>query len=401
VYAACANDGLLVMVTNPVPELLEQRDLGGSVVELFEKNGELCARVLKSTTAIVVASPPPTPAQVTLEQEEERGARPPQTPAKPRKRKRKRHLDGWGHVIERDDDTVIVDLGSDDGVEVGERVEFVLADPLEEQRSPLSVVGIVRAVAPRRARVLLGQNEDVPLYSPGRVSARPVTKSSTAPPRAHDFTSVSLLLRPFLGIASTGGGIIVDAAVSRRLSAPVRLSAVIAPFGYGAEGGLSATTFTGYVMPSYDTRLFEAGVGLGVQTVNTSYFEPGTGTLLPLFVRLGASDGLSLSGRADFTLFHQSLAANGARVELLFPVERGAWLLLNGAGGRSGYTELELGLRAQMYGNGGRGSHFITVVAGASEVSSQLCVRAFESSWCMDNPRVSGAHFGVGFESRL
>ena len=103
--------------------------------------------------------------------------------------------------------------------------------------------------------------------------------------------------------------------------------------------------------------------------------------------------GARLSTRAE--------PGTGARVEFVFPVAKGNWLLLQGAGGLSGYSELELGLRTQVRGNGNRGSHYLTLVVGGSEVRTQTCNRDIQGSWCFDDPSVSGAHFGFGLESRL
>jgi hypothetical protein len=156
-------------------------------------------------------------------------------------------------------------------------------------------------------------------------------------------------------------------------------------------------------MPSYDARLIELGLGVGIQTVNDAIegYAPGTGTLFAPFARIGAVDGLHLTARLDMTLFHRQLLFTGLRLDTQTPIDHGAWLLLRGGGGAGGYGYGELGLRKLLSGNGLEGSVYLVFVLGGTSVFEQRCQVSEFGGFCSDGPRVSGAHLGAGFEMRL
>lgn len=382
-YAACRDDGLLVIGTQPSPTLLEQRNLGGSVVALTERTGALEAQILKTETqwvAGVVEAPTVAPVAPV--------AAPQPVPPPPEKR--------VGRVIAVKGENVIIDLGTQDGVNEHTNVElYTLSKDGEVRRV---AVGAVRATSARRARIELGPNEEAPLETLARTTSDALSASYATPPRSLARYTAQVLVRPFLGLSSGGGGVLLDASLVRRFRAPFTLGAAVMPIGYGRANDQDTSTFSGMVFATYDIRWFEGGLGLGMQTVNDSrFFAPGTGTLLPVFLRFGAADGANLHGRVDFTVFHSQVLATGLRLELDVMLDRGVWLILGGGGGPSGFTLGEVGIKKSLTGNGNAGTHSIVIVTGGSAVHE--CSGGADS--CGNELNVSGAHLGVGLESRF
>ena len=98
-------------------------------------------------------------------------------------------------------------------------------------------------------------------------------------------------------------------------------------------GGVSAVNAS--LLVSYDSRLFEMGLGLGGQTVNDTelLLPPGSGLAVAQLVRFGALDGLSLTARTSVVLFHSQFEFGGMVAKLQIPVGRGYWLYFGGGGG--------------------------------------------------------------------
>lgn len=95
-----------------------------------------------------------------------------------------------GHVVRHEGRNVIIDLGTDDGIELGMRVQATVAVQVsldgesgETQRRGVAV-GTVVSVSAHHAQVTLGVNEHIPPDAELRPTDSPATASLAAPPRA-------------------------------------------------------------------------------------------------------------------------------------------------------------------------------------------------------------------------
>lgn len=370
-YVACGRLGLWVIRfhANREPEIVERRQLGGDVVDLFERGGRLWAEVNRIEARPVVTLPDDD----DTSESEPPVATPHRAPPEPKPQQRRKVVHHpaerkLGHVVAIEGDTPVVDLGSRDGLSAGDRIEVLVRDarsidPKEESYSPIAV-GKVVAVSSTRARVEFGLDERIPVGARARVTRRPLSASSV-PPRLPKLWEVSALAGPLLATDDFGGGLFVEARASYRFES-ASAGFVVDPLAFAfAEPG-AVLALTAFAFASLDSRSFELGIGVGGQTVNDPGpdFETGSGTVIPEFIRLGSRDGLHLALRTDVVLFHKQFSFSGMNGTLQIPSGNGTWLVARAGGSMSGYALGELGLRALLRGRGDRGSSFITVTAG-------------------------------------
>jgi hypothetical protein len=272
-----------------------------------------------------------------------------------------------------------------------------MADPALVQLA----VGTVRAAASGRARVGLGMNENVPLGSVARPSQAPLTASTAAPDRAAGLWAFSGIVRPFVALGELGGGLLLDSFIGYRFEHGLHVQGVIEPLGFATANSSGVVTASAFFFVGYDTRWFEVGTGLGIQTVNEpDYFEEkGTGLLVPQRLRLGALDGLQLELRSDVVLFRQRFEFGGMRGSLQVPIGNDAWyVVFRGGGGLSGYGFGEVGIRLLLSGNGSSGSSFVTVTVGGLSIFAQgVC----DFTVCEPNRSYGGPSVGLGIERRF
>jgi hypothetical protein len=399
--------------------LVSVEELGGPVVALFRREGRVWAEVLRreardvapvdenasqaafpnlddSPRSGVPTSPPATvadaPAVVTTLDDSENVPE--------------------GRVTEVSGGEIVVDLGRDDGVRVGDRVE--LSEVVEEgvgsqlvERRRVLAVGVVRAVSEDFARVELGMGERVPVGATARSVTRNPTRSRSAPPRVGGLWHVGFMARPFVALEDLGGGILLDASVGYRFEGPIHIEAVVSPLGWATgESNPSVTPAVGFVKGSFDSHLFEIGFGFGVATVHDVEFptESGSGFLVAQQVRIGAVDGLSLDVLSHVTLFHSRFRFSGMVAHGQIPMGDRFWLLIAGGGGAAGYGYGELGVRALLRGNGDKGSFFFTGTVGGVgvfETVKTTCSTVDFEFGCSENVVYAGPTIGAGGEWRF
>ena len=131
------------------------------------------------------------------------------------------------------------------------------------------------------------------------------------------------MVRPFAALSGDGGGgMLADVDVTYRGSKPFSVQASLSPLGFGVRDRDNVQSVSAFVLGTYDLHYFELGAGLGAQTVNDTNgrHAPGTGTVFPMFVRLGALDRLRLSVRVDAALFYSELYYTGIRADFEAPI---------------------------------------------------------------------------------
>lgn len=307
-----------------------------------------------------------------------------------------------GSVLSSELGVVIVDLGSEDELQIGDRVEFVveqttaLGEGQEAEQERIVAVAPVQTVTDDRAGVALGISERVPDDAFVRPSERNITESLHTPPRLGSLTRTSVQLRPFLALSTLGAGTVSQGLVAHQFEGPWTIEAIFDPlaFGIAEEANLLAVTATG--LASFDTTLFQVGLGLGATTVDATAFgprdefdesgdDPEVETELALAlaqkVRLGALDGLHLQVSNSFFLADEAFRYGGTTAQIQIPagsIGESSWLIARGGGSFAGHSFGEVGLRVLSRGNGDRGSVYFTPtvgganIRGAAEVERQI-----------------------------
>jgi hypothetical protein len=416
-FAACGAAGLWVLRASAgaAPQLVRQQLFEGAVSGLFLRDGELWIE-LSSVRALPLAggseleagaaplSPPP-PAAGPLERDlppSAAGSPPaPPTPAAPLAAREVR-LDG--RVVAVEPGYAVIDLGALE-VSDGDRIAFheIVHEAIDgspsSMRRELLAVGRVVNVAENRARVELGPNESVAVGSAAERTHLALSAASFAPPRAAAVWDVAFLLRGFLVLENLGLGAFLDARVGYHMRAPVHIEALLSPFAVASARDGATVPAAGLLSASFDSRLFEIGLGVGGQTVNHPdiSLNPGSGTTLGQRLRLGARDGAHIEAFSYVVLFHSEFRFSFLRVQAQVPLGQRAWLFAAGGGGTLGLGFGEIGLRLLTSGNGGPGSFFLSTVIGAVHVF-RGCEVVNDTCLGLD---YAGPMLGMGGEWRL
>jgi hypothetical protein len=307
---------------------------------------------------------------------------------------------------------VVIDLGRDDALEEGQRIEFSAIEALDAggqawERRRVVAVGVVNAVSDRFAKVELGIDERVPLGASARVVDLPPSARRAAPPRVGGLWHAGFMLRPFIAFDDLGGGFVSDAAVGYRFESDVHVEACLSPLAFGTgDDKRSVWPLSAFVKGSFDSDLFEVGLGFGYETVKSVPLEtqPGSGLLFVQQLRLGSLDGLNVDFQSHAVLFHSRFDFSGLVGKGQIPVGRRFWLLFAGGGGWAGYAYGESGVRALLRGNGDRGSFFLTGTVGGVAVFENREVTCVEEDFtfpCPEETSYAGPTIGGGGEWRF
>jgi hypothetical protein len=299
---------------------------------------------------------------------------------------------------------LVVDLGQADGIAVDHRIRLTLQQSREMGAGHVSsveeklAVGEVIEVAPDRARVRLGMNEEVPIGAAAHFTEDELTRSLIAPPRPSGQWHLGLIARPYLALEELAFGVLSTVEVGYRGEDDWHVRVLGEPLGFTVgDPSLAAVSAVGAA--SYDHELFEVGVGLGATRVAdypASNDGPKTAfTIMPL-ARLGALDGFHLEVHSGFVIAAEKFRYGSTSGTIQIPLARPVALELRGGGGISGYAFGEIGLRVLALGNGGHGSVFAIPGLGAAfmfgehDCDGTHCAQKF----------YGGPMVGLGFEWR-
>lgn len=416
---ACGSAGLWVARRDAAGGLVLLRtdDFGGPVVGLFVREGNVWAELVRTEARPVslgpdvgnsrsfpVEAPPPSRPVKHAVPAQRAAPAPRAAPSVLTKRE--------GHVVEVLLGEVVIDLGRRDGIRFGESIELSVLSTEQvgsEQAVEREVVAIgeVTTLSPGFSRVKLGIGERVPVGALARVVADEPTAVRAGPPRLGGLWAIGFMARPFIALDDLGGGLLLEGSVGYRFESAFHLEAVIQPLAYGTGADKPSIAPVGaYLKASYDLSLFEAGLGIGAETVYDVDYgtEPGTGTLFVQQLRFGAVDGLKIDVTSRMVLFHSRFDFSGLSGSSQFPVGDRSWLLLNGGGGSAGFAFGELGVRVLVRGNGDRGSVFFTGALGGLgvfETKTYVCKEPTMEYECTNRVTYAGPMLGVGAEWRL
>ena len=323
-----------------------------------------------------------------------------------------------GNVVEASSGGAIVELGTADGLERGDHVEFFRERTVDlgkgEQASRVEpfAVGEVRAVSDNRAQVDVGINERVAPGARARPTDRSLTTSVVSPPRIGNVWETKVGVRPFVAVSNAGGGALTEARLTYRFDGPFAVHANMLPagLGFGDRGTLSS--FSGDVVGAYDAQGFSVGLGVGAAQSNLPlrYTEEPVNEMamtVAQTARVGARDGMHLKFHNSFMLNGGSFVFHGLFGWLQFPIHSvvdKSWFVIHGGGNRAGYSIGELGLRMLVRGNGDRGSLFVTPTVGGTGIinHSAACSEDVQGS---DTPCERNSYgspvVGINLEWRL
>jgi hypothetical protein len=238
---------------------------------------------------------------------------------------------------------------------------------------------------------------DAPADVPPADSAREAP-SIAAPPRRSGLWDMSFLTSAFMAFGSLGGGVLGSASVAYRFESPIVLRVALAPFGLGSpsttsanptvvvpggsnngssSGGGAVGVFAAHALVGLDSQFVEVGLGPGGATVNKntpSSGSPATGSVsIVEATRIGARDGLALNVESSTIAVNQKFDLGYFVASLQIPVSRTVMFIARGGGGNVGFAYGDLGMRAVVHGDGGKGTIALTGFAGAAGIMMDLC----------------------------
>jgi hypothetical protein len=267
-----------------------------------------------------------------------------------------------------------ISLGAQDGLKVGDSVEFYTELGDDEQETPLAVGEVLR-VSRREARVEVGLGERVPTGTAARQTSRRTTRSLVAPPRIGGLFVLEGGVTPYLPIGTLGVGALANFAVTYLAERPFYARAELAPVGGVFSSESDGAVFAGHVLAGYDHAYFAVGVGVGLMlgSGQVLYDYENDNAALVFSVkqstRLGTPDGLHFKVDTVFALasreWHFAYTEGSAQI----PLGSRTWLALSGGGGEVGrFAQGAVGLRRLVRGNGGSGSLFVKPSVGVVAV---------------------------------
>jgi hypothetical protein len=393
--------------------LIERRRVDGRAVGLFSRGGRVWVEI-ESISARPVELDGPSAADATPDT----GSAPPPIalapeptalPAPPALEPvtRPAEVAILGRVLSSRGGQLVVDLGREHGVRVNHRIEFAALreSPLGPFRDrEVLAVGRVISIADEQSLVEVGIGEDVPVGVEAALTSRPLTANRTAPPRAHGLWSLAGVIRPFFVLDRLGFGALNELVVGYQMQGPLRFQLLSSPLAFSTAEDGSAFSTASLGVVSFDTRLFEIGLGLGAQTVNDSDYEPGSGLTVAQSLRFGSLDGLHLSIRNDISLFHREFDYSAFNGSAQIPVSERGWLVTQGGGGSVGYGFFEVGGKVLLFGNGTRDSLYLRGTIGYATVYREASTFEFSSDTGFvegDDVEHAGPLVGFGMEWRI
>jgi hypothetical protein len=311
-----------------------------------------------------------------------------------------------GRVTSSKAGQLVVDLGRQHGVDVGNRIELSVTSrsalgPFENRE--VLAVGRVISVADERSLVEVGIGESIPVGAEAALSSRPLTNNRMAPPRVAGTWTIAAIVRPFFVLEQLGAGMLNELSIGYQSESPLRYQLLASPVGFSSAEDGSTVAAAVIALVSFDTRLFEIGLGVGAQSVNDSDYTPGSGVTVSQSLRVGALDGLHLAIRNDISLFHSEFEYSAFNGQAQIPVADRGWLVLQGGGGSVGYGFFEVGGKALLVGNGAPGSLFVRGTIGYATLFEDRGILSLPSSngFFEDDVNHAGPLVGLGIEWRM
>lgn len=278
-----------------------------------------------------------------------------------------------GYLLSIDEDELVIDLGSNDGLKPGEAVEFFeiqkkgFGDEEVTVLKPITL-GQVLEVTKKHARVHIPINVVVPIGSAVKKVGIGYweSKMNRAKPTG---TELALTVRPFIPLDTFGAGAVIDFEATHRFDKiPLALSLVLSPIAFAITDHGNPSFMTAYIQASYDSKYFEIGLGIG----GAKTFDYGVSATQ--YLRVGTNEGLNLKVTTaligiDKFEFHGVKVVGQVPIESIF---KNTWIVGRASFHDEGRVKLgygELGVRTLVRGRGASGSVFLTPFLGGVGIS--------------------------------
>lgn len=422
VHVACGPDGAVEVALGPPLTIVARRVFEGAVTGHFILDGEVWVRLARVearplVAASAIAPPGPgSPGPIAV----------PTSPAPPVRHATAPRLP----LLERHAGRVIIGAPADLELTRGQHIELFVERTVDlgggaaATREQRVAIGVVAAVGEGRAEVDLGLGERIPAGALARPTSAPLTASMFVSPRLTDLWELRFALRPFLALGTVGFGMVDDLRATYRFEAPVALHLVLEPAGVGIADDGNILALAGNLVATYDSALFEVGLGLGWSAVNGDlgwgadeasaggdyeFRRVKDGFSLAQLARLGAVDGLNITILNSFLLYDDRFNYGGTRATVQVPVSEHLWFIAAGGGGSSGYAFGEIGLRVLVAGNGDHGTVLLTPTLGGAALfgeTEERCqvwnssTQTNEPGTCVTDIDYGGPMVGIAVEFR-
>lgn len=291
-------------------------------------------------------------------------------------------------VVESDFGSVIIDMGSAQGLEDGQLLELYeienvrLGDTTESTRRVRTLaIAPIDSLSENRAELNLGINERVPAGALARPTDRERTTSRLTPPRLPGLARLSFTLRPFLALGTVGAGSLSEASAAYQFEGPWTAEILVDPLAVGFSRAANLLAVIGTAIVSYDTTPFQVGIGVGTTTINSTAYQSGgsdtggfgaeLGFAISQKVRLGALDGIHIQLVNNFFLYDGAFRYGGTAGGAQVPagsIGKSSWIVARGGAGFAGHAFGEVGLKVLARGNGDHGSIFFVPTVGLAQL---------------------------------
>ncbi|TXD39442.1 hypothetical protein FRC98_03335 [Lujinxingia vulgaris] len=291
-------------------------------------------------------------------------------------------------VVESHHGSVIVDMGSAQGLQPGQHLELYevksvrLGDTSEStERVRTLAIAPIQSLSENRAELNLGINERVPTGALARPTPQESTTSRLTPPRLPGLARLSFTLRPFLALGTVGAGSLSEASAAYQFEGPWTAELLIDPLAVGFSRAANLLAVIGTAIISYDTTPFQVGIGFGTTTINSTAYQSGgsdtggfgaeLGFAISQKVRLGALDGIHVQLVNNFFLYDGAFRYGGTAGGAQVPagsIGKSSWIVARGGAGFAGHAFGEVGLKVLARGNGDHGSLFFVPTVGLAQL---------------------------------
>jgi hypothetical protein len=231
----------------------------------------------------------------------------------------------------------------------------------------------------------------------------PPPPSLMAPPRPRDLTRVETTWRPFLGFVGNSWGTIGEARLEHHFKAPFMLGVELSPVAIASSGdGLGAATHA-RVIGAFVTDHLSLGLGVGARLQRFG----SSGLSLAPSLRLGSLDGLHLELTYTHTIApnkYTGKATTGfsnALAKVQVPVSRRLALQLDTGLSLDTWAFATLGLRHRLFGDGGRGTWFVSGAFGLAMIVDKSPCDYTATVPCGSSATSYGPTLSVGLEYRF
>lgn len=235
------------------------------------------------------------------------------------------------------------------------------------------------------------------------VLAPPALPSLMAPPRPRDLTRVETTWRPFLGFVGNSWGTIGEARIEHHFSAPFMIGAELSPIAIASAGdGLGAATHV-RAIGAFVTDYLSLGLGVGARLQRYG----SSGLSLAPSLRLGSMDGLNLELTYTHTIAPNKYSGkmttgfSNVLAKVQVPVSRRLALQLDTGLSLDTWAFATLGLRHRLFGNGGRGTWFVSGGFGLAMVVDKSTCDYNATVPCGSSATSYGPTMSVGLEYRF